>query len=552
VITLKYGRLLEEAFKRPGGEALQRWIDDCPNDLYSALTFEGGGGFRRELEKTVGTDPGIRRILADHDDAALHRLMTNLGGHDMDAVVAAFDAASKTETPTCFVAYTVKGWGLPFAGHKDNHAGLMNIEQMAAYRAAQGIAEGEEWEPFAGLNTADEGQLRALLDAAPYAEHLREKQVAEAVLPVPKITISGASTMSTQEGFGKIMIEVAKSESAFSQRVVTTSPDVTVSTNLGGWVNLTGLFARAPQADVFKDRKLLSALKWVRRPEGQHIELGIAENNLFLMLGALGLADPLFGKRLIPVGTVYDPFVARGLDALNYACYQDARFIVAGTPSGITLAPEGGAHQSVITPLIGMGQPGLTMYEPAYVDELAAILRWSFDHVQQPDGGSVYLRLSTRPLEQLSRRLDADAVVGGAYWLKPPEEGTEVAIIVTGTLAPEAMEAVSRLGERYARIGLLMVTSSDRLHAEWQDDPGSSRIDRLLTPLARDAGLVTVLDGHPATLSWMGAVRGHRIAPLGVSRFGQSGDIPDLYASYGINADAIVAAAERTLARRRP
>ena len=550
VVTLKYGKLLEDAFKRPGGEALRQWIDDCPNDLYSALTFEGGAGFRRELQTDLGGNPAIKRLLTDHDDATLHRLMTNLGGHDMEAVVEAFDAAAASDAPTCFVAYTVKGWSLPFAGHKDNHSGLMNIEQMAAYRAAQGIAEGDEWEPLAGLDEQCAGQLRAFIDDIAYAEHLRAEQSVAAALPVPAIGLSTNGTMSTQEGFGKVMMELGKGGGPLAERIVTTSPDVTVSTNLGGWVNLTGLFARAPHADVFRDRKLLSALKWIRSPEGRHIELGIAESNLFLLLGALGLSESLFGERLIPVGTLYDPFIARGLDALNYACYQDARFIVVGTPSGITLAPEGGAHQSIVTPLIGMGQPGLTMFEPAYVDELVAIMRWSFDHMQQPDGGSVYLRLSTRPIEQLPRTIDTDAVIAGAYWLRPPGEGCEVAIIASGALAPEAIEAVQRLGERHSRVGLMMITSPDRLHADWLADPGNSHIDRLFAPLARDAALVTVVDGHPATLSWLAGVRGQRITPLGISEFGQSGDIPDLYAAYGIDAQSIAAAAEKTLVRR--
>ncbi len=550
VVTLKYGRLLEEAFSRSGGDALRAWIDDCPNDLYSALTFEGGAGFRRELEVALGADPAIRRLLADHDNGSLHRLMTNLGGHDMEAVAAALDAAAKTQTPTCFVAYTVKGWGLPFAGHKDNHSGLMNVEQMAVFRAAQGIAEDEEWEPFAGLTAEESAQLTTLLDAAPYGERLRREDATPEPLPVPTIAVSGVGTMSTQEGFGKAMIEVAKSSSPLAKRIVTTSPDVTVSTNLGGWVNLTGLFARAPQADVFRDRKLLSAQKWMRSPNGQHIELGIAENNLFLMLSALGLSESLFGTRLIPVGTVYDPFIARGLDALNYACYQDARFVLVGTPSGLTLAPEGGAHQSVITPLIGMGQPGLTMFEPAYVDELAAILRWSFDHVQRAEGGSVYLRLSTRPLEQLSRPFDEAAVIEGGYWLRPPSPSADLAVVVSGALVPEAIEAVSHLGERHNGVGLMVVTSADRLHAGWISDPGNAVIDRLLAPLARDASLVSVLDGHPATLSWLGAVRGQRMTPLGVSRFGQSGDLPDLYTTYGLDAAAIEAGAERALARQ--
>ncbi len=550
VVTLKYGRLLRAAFAEPGGEALRRWIDDCPNDLYSALTFEGGAGFRRELEASLGTDLGIQRILAAHDDAALHRLMTNLGGHDMAAVVDAFDEAARGDRPTCFVAYTVKGWGLPFAGHKDNHAGLMNEAQMEAFRRSQGIAPGEEWEAFAGLDGAAAARLRRFIEETPFRRRLAETSPRAPALAVPRLALPAGETLSTQEGFGRLMIELAKSGGPMAERVVTTSPDVTVSTSLGGWVNQVGLFAHTPHSDVFRDRKLLSAQKWVRTPQGRHIELGIAENNLFLLLAALGLAEPLFGQRLLPVGTLYDPFISRGLDALNYACYQDARFLLVATPSGITLAPEGGAHQSVIAPLIGLGQPGLTMFEPAFVDELAAILAWSFGHLQQDDGGSVYLRLSTRPIEQPKRALDEAQAVAGAYWLRAPAPGAEIAVIAAGAVMPEAIQAVARLGERHAKLGLLAVTSADRLHRDWLAEPGASHIDRLLAPLARDAALVTVIDGHPATLSWLGAVRGQRIAPLGVDRFGQSGDIPDLYACYGLDADAIEAAAERTLRRR--
>jgi pyruvate dehydrogenase E1 component len=550
VVTLKYGKLLRAAFAEPGGEALQRWIDDCPNDLYSAITFEGGAGFRRELEASLGTDLGIQRVLASHDDAGLHRLMTNLGGHDMAAVVEAFDEAAKTERPTCFVAYTVKGWSLPFAGHKDNHAGLMNQAQMDSFRAAQAIAPGEEWDLFAGLDQSRARRLNSFLETLPFRRRLAEAPKRAPAFSAPRLALPAGETMSTQEGFGRLMLELARSGGALAERVVTTSPDVTVSTSLGGWVNQVGLYAHTPHSDVFRDRKLLSAQKWVRRPEGRHIELGIAENNLFLLLTALGLSEPLFRERLLPVGTVYDPFISRGLDALNYACYQDARFLLVATPAGITLAPEGGAHQSIIAPLIGLGQPGLTMFEPAFVDELAALLSWSFDHMQQADGGSVYLRLSTRPIEQPKRALDEAAVSAGGYWLREPVPGAEIALVATGPVMPEAIEAVARLGERHARTGLLAVTSADRLHAGWIDEPGASHIDRLLAPLARDAGLVSIIDGHPATLSWIGAVRGQRIQPLGVGEFGQSGDIPDLYRYYGLDAEAIEAAVEKTLRRR--
>ena len=549
VVLLKYGKRLENAFAGPGGDALKLWIDHCPNDLYSALTFEGGSGFRRELLATLGEDTGIKLLLASYDDVSLHRLMTNLGGHDVATVIEAFDCAGNSDQPTCFVAYTIKGWGLPFAGHKDNHAGLMTEAQMEAFRKAQNIVQGEEWEKFGGLDKSAARRLRGFVEALPKKLGLPRRVAEESILPVPTLTLPRADHASTQEGFGRFLFELAKSDSVLARRVVTTSPDVTVSTNLGGWVNQVALFARAPHGDVFRDRKLPSVQRWVHSPQGQHIELGIAENNLFLALSALGLAESIFGARLLPIGTVYDPFIERGLDALNYACYQDARFLLVGTPSGISLAPEGGAHQSIITPLIGMSQPGLTMFEPAFVDELQVIIGWAFDHLQRADGGSVYLRLSTRSIDQPRRTLDPVLATQGGYWLRVPGEQADLAVISVGAVTPEAIEAVARLGERHPRIGLMVITSTDILHRGWLKTPGASVIDGLLNPLRRNSALVTVTDGHPASLSWLGAVRGHRITPLGVSDFGQSGDIANLYAAYGIDADAIEASAEQVLKR---
>ncbi|MGH7032947.1 MAG: 1-deoxy-D-xylulose-5-phosphate synthase N-terminal domain-containing protein, partial [Stellaceae bacterium] len=319
VVTLKYGKRLEAAFAGAGGEALQHWIDNCPNDLYSALTFEGGAGFRRELEAALAGHAGIAQFLRAHDDAALHRLMTNLGGHDMSAVVEAFDSAATDDRPTCFVAYTIKGWGLPFAGHKDNHAGLMTEAQMAQFQAQQGIAEGAEWEKFAGLDAEAARNLAALVARLPEKLGLPRARARAEALPMPALALAAVERASTQEGFGRIMFELAKSSAPLAARIVTASPDVTVSTNLGGWVNQAGVFARERHADLFRDRKLPSLQRWQQAPEGRHIELGIAENNLFLLLAALGLAEPIFGTRLLPVGTLYDPFIARGLDALNYA-----------------------------------------------------------------------------------------------------------------------------------------------------------------------------------------------------------------------------------------
>jgi pyruvate dehydrogenase E1 component len=367
--------------------------------------------------------------------------------------------------------------------------------------------------------------------------------------------------LSTQEGFGRILNDVGRSSGDFARRIVTASPDVTVSTNLGGWVNQRGIFARQRVEDVFRAEHVVSAQRWSQSPEGQHVELGIAENNLFLLLAALGLAGPLFGERLLPIGTLYDPFIKRGLDALNYALYQDARFMLVATPSGLTLAPEGGAHQSIATPLIGMALPGLAAFEPAYVDELAAIMAWGFGHMQASDGGSIYLRLSTRPLAQPKRGLTPDlasAIVKGAYWLVPPAPGAELAIAYAGALAPEAIQAHQELLADLPGAGLLAVTSADRLHADWRAAQAERRggrereahIETLLGDLAPDARLVSVVDGHPLTLSWLGAVGQHPMVSLGVEEFGQSGDIADLYRLHGLDAEAIIDAAAAALLQR--
>lgn len=552
VIVLKYGKALEAAFVEPGGEKLRRWIDECPNSLYSALVYKGGAAWREYLTRDLGDDPGIKALLARHnDDDALARLMTNLAGHDMESVLEAYEDAGSSDRPTVIVAYTIKGHGLPFAGHKDNHAGLMSAEQMAGFRDAMGIAPGREWERLEGVDKPE--AVEAFLAGVPFAK-VFPRRFSPPVIPVPDGFPAPKfdKPASTQEGFGRVLFELAGGDSELAKRLVTTSPDVTVSTNLGGWVNRRGIFDRHARSDTFKSEKVVSAQLWNMNPQGQHVELGIAEHNLFLMLGALGLAGDHYGARLLPVGTLYDPFVNRGLDALTYACYQDARFMVVATPSGITLAPEGGAHQSVGTPLVGMGAPNLLYYEPAFVDELAEVMRWGFAHMQAPDGCSLYLRLSTRPLAQPARR-DArwrEGAVEGAYWLVEPAPGAELAIAYCGPVAPEARAAFDALREEVPGSGLLAIVSPDRLHRDWGVQGQASPIARLLAPLAADAALVTVLDGHAAALSWLGAVRGQIVRPLGVEGFGQSADIPDLYRAKGLDADAIQNAAAAALVAR--
>jgi pyruvate dehydrogenase E1 component len=550
VVTVKYGKRLQAAFARPGGDVLRDWIDACPNDLYAALCFKGGAAWRAHLESDLGRNQAIRSLLDAHDDDALAALMTNLGGHDLEALLEAFHGA-EDDRPHCFIAYTVKGWGLPLAGHKDNHAGLMTPEQMAGFQQSNRVAPGEEWSARAGLEVPP-AALDAFLADVPYRRRLERHDAPD--VPVPEALPQGrrAATTSTQEAFGRIMGELARGDLPLASRIVTTSPDVTVSTSLGGWVGRREVFGRRDHEDVFRAEQVLSPTPWRESRAGQHLELGIAENNLFLNLASLGLAHELFGARLLPVGTLYDPFIARGLDALTYACYQDARFLLVATPSGVTLAAEGGAHQSIGTPLIGMSQPGLTFFEPAFADEVAVVLRWAFAHLQAADGGSVYLRLTTRQLDQPERKATPElsaAVLAGGYWLAPPQPGAELAIACAGAVTPEALEALAAVREDIPGAGLLLVTSADRLHADWRARGRPSDAARLLAPLAGDAALVTVLDGHPATLSWLGSVLGHRVRALGVDRFGQSADLPDLYRVHGLDADAILDACAAALLR---
>src|SRR6202790_5315459 len=525
--------------------------------MYAALCFQGGAAFRRHLQDEIGDQGMVTQLIERRSDDELLALMSNLGGHDMASMVEAFEAVDH-DRPVCFIAYTIKGVGLPFQGHKNNHAGLMTVTQMEKWRAAQNIRPGREWEKFEGL-AQEPAVLETFLADAPFNRD-NQRRLSAPVIEVPeRLSFKPAPQMSTQQGFGLVLNELARGDTELASRIVTASPDVTVSTNLGAWVNRRGLFAKAENADLFRQEKIPSTFNWDYSPKGQHIELGIAEMNLFILLSALGLSHAINGARLLPVGTLYDPFIQRGLDALNYACYQDARFMVAATPSGITLAPEGGAHQSIATPLIGMAQDGLASFEPAFVDELAVIMGWGFRHMQREygEGGSVYLRLSTRTLDQPQRIMTPDlqaVITEGAYWLRRPGPNRGVVIAYTGALAPEAIEATGFIGESRRDVGLLAVTSADRLHGGWtaarnlrRDRRGVqhlSHIEKLLAPLPRDCGLVTVIDGHPAALGWLGSVRGHRVEALRVEHFGQTGTIADLYRHHGIDANAIIDAAE--------
>lgn len=561
VVRIKHGALQRAAFEEPGGDRLRDWIDACPNQEYSALTFMGGAVWRKRLMDDLGDQGDVSALIDRRSDDELAALMENLDGNCVSTMADTFDAIDH-DRPTCFLAYTIKGWGTPIAGHKDNHGGLMNKTQFKAWQQHMGVREGQEWDRLAGVKDAD--ALAAFLADIPFFAS-GPRRFSDAKIDVPSIDFSGAGEISTKAAFGKILDDLSKGDSDLAARIVTTSPDVTGTTGLASWVNRRKLFARSEQADAFIEHRIPSTAKWAFTPDGQHIELGIAEMNLFLLLGAAGLSHSLFGKRLLPIGTVYDPFVHRGLDALNYACYQDARFMIVGTPSGVTLAPEGGAHQSIGTPLTGMSQDGLASFEPAFADELAVIMEWAFDYMQRdgegdPDertwlrdetGGSVYLRLTTNPLEQPGKRHDdafRQGAIDGAYWLRRPGPNCDVVIAYQGAVASEAIRAAGMIGEARRDIGVLAITSADRLNAGWTaaqrarsrgNAKASSHIETLLSELPPHCKIVTAIDGHPATLAWLGGVAGHQTISLGVEHFGQTGAIGDLYKHHGIDAVSI-------------
>jgi pyruvate dehydrogenase E1 component len=549
-IELRYGKRLAAALK--AHPAVADWLDALPNADLSALLYQGGAACRTRLDKDLGKQAAA--FLKAYDDDTLAALMSDLGGHCMETLIEAFDAA-QDDVPTLFVAWTVKGFGLPFAGHKDNHAGLMNPTQMTALRDSMGVAEGQEWAPLAGVGANARPGVEALIERSQVMRDKRERVFG--TVEIPAIPAPTGDEQATQAAFGRILLDLAKSGHPLADRILTTSPDVTVSTNLGAWVNQRGLFKRRDMADIFAQAKIASAQKWSASNQGQHIELGIAESNLFLMLAAAGLSGDLFGQRLFPIGTLYDPFIARGLDSLNYACYQDARFLLVATPSGITLGPEGGAHQSINPPLIALGQPGLRHYEPAFADELAAMMEEAFRLIDNPAGESTYLRLSTRAIAQVERANDdwkADALAGG-YWLREPGPNAEAAIVAMGAVMPEALAAHEELSADIPGLGLLAVTSPNLLHRgwtaaqakRWQGESAPSHAETLLSRLAANAGLVTLADAAPASLSWLGGVLGHRVAPLGVERFGQTGNLADLYAAYRLDGSAITEAIAEVL-----
>jgi pyruvate dehydrogenase E1 component len=553
VIELRWGARLRALFGRPGGERLRARLEGLGNAEYQSLLRMPPGAVRKPVTTTPAgeTDPGLDRLLADVSDEALAALVADVGGHDLPSILAAYEEAGRPRQGPCVIlADTIKGWGYPFAGDPMNHSALLTQAQLDELRAALGVAPGEEWAGFAPGSAEAELIGRA---TGPYAPPARDD--APAVPDALEETYPPQS--STQEALGRILGRLSRLP--IGDRVVTLSADVSVTTHLAGWINRRGVYFPRPKPGFVAEGP--QAVQWRESPEGQHVELGIAEHNLFLALGAFGLTHGLSGRTLLPIGTLYDPFVSRGLDALYHALYAGGRFIVAATPSGVSLSPEGGAHQSVITPGIGIALPAITYYEPTFAQDLEWILLETLHRLMNREEAaeSLYLRLSTKPIEQALAPAPSpalrDAVLRGGYRLVDARrqpgydaEDNAVHIFAAGVMVPEAVEASQALAREGICASVFAVTSPDLLHRGLR----AARPYLLDMVSADEEGVpvVSVLDGHSHGLAFLGGALGVPQIPLGVDDFGQSGARRDLYRHYGIDAAAMAAAAHSLLARR--
>lgn len=546
VLTVKYGRLLDELFGRPGGDTLRRRIDEMANPEYQRLLRCTPAQLRDRLP---GDSAELAGLIAGLDDATLYAAIRNLGGHDFAALGDALGAIDDSR-PTVIFAYTLKGYGLASEGHPQNHSSLLSGEQLAQLAADVGASVDAPWARF------DAGSPAADLCAS-VAARLRREPVEVAPVPVLPTDIGRTPTgrATTQAALGRALLDLTREAPEAAARVVTLCPDVSSSTNLGGWVNKVGVWSAAERQDWFADDPE-TILHWRERPTGQHLELGIAETNLVGLLGEFGATWSRWGQPLLPIGVLYDPFVERALEPWSFGIYAGGQSILVGTPSGVSLAPEGGAHQSISTPSVGLEQPGCISYEPAFAIDVEWTLLAALSRLGRPDGSSAYLRLSTRPVDQTLAAVPADPaarerrrrqVVAGAYPIVRCAGKPAVTIAAMGAVLPEALAAADRLAQLGAPADVVCVTSAglvfDAVQARAGRGSGESWVLDAALPARRAAPLVTVLDGHPHTLAFLAGINQVRGVHLGVSRFGQSGDLEQVYRYHGLDADAIVAAA---------
>ncbi|WP_234808497.1 transketolase-like TK C-terminal-containing protein [Mycolicibacter terrae] len=548
VIVVTFGSLLRRLFAQPGGSALRTRLLEMPNPEYQRLLRCNPETLRTRLPGDGADADAISGLIADLDDATLTDAISNLGGHDLEALRAAY-AQIDDARPTVIIAYTVKGYGLPSQGHPQNHSSLLTVEQFRRLAADLGANPEKPWDRFEPDSPA--GLLCAMAAAR---LHRREPDhVAPPLVPTDiGRTPKGVST--TQAALGRALLDLTREAPQVARRVVTVSPDVSSSTNLAGWLNKVGVWSPTERPDWFADDPE-TIMHWREKPTGQHIELGIAEVNLVGLMSELGATWSRWGHALFPIGVLYDPFVERALEPWSFGIYAGGQSILVGTPSGVSLAPEGGAHQSIKTPSIGIEQPGCVSYEPAFAIEVEWSLLEAISRLGHPGGSSSYLRLSTRPVDQTLAAVPSDPaarerrrrqVLAGAYTLRPVNR-PQVQLVGMGAMITETLEAADRLAESGIRAEVVCVTSPSRLFDAIQARRGlcdaPTWVLEQVFPAARSAPMVVVLDGHPHTLAFLSAVNQVPIVALGATRFGQSGDLDEVYRYQGIDTDSIVRAA---------
>jgi pyruvate dehydrogenase E1 component len=549
--AVKYGNRLRDLFGHPGGEQLRQRIDTMTNEEYQHVLRSPAAELRDRVAGSDRERGAILRLVSGIDDAALAAAIRDLGGHDLSDLLEAFAEADQVrDRPSVIFAYTIKAWSLPTEGHPGNHSALLNPDQWRQLAAKLGADPDDPWARF------EPGSREGQVCEEAASRLRRPDEDRTTVVSVPRdFGRNYTIRESTQQTFGRLLIELHRSAPQVAARVVTVSPDVASSTNLSGWINRVGVWNVADRPDWFADdRERL--LKWQESQLGQHIELGIAEVNLVGLLSELGSVWSRCGEPLLPIGTIYDPFVTRALEPWSFGIYSGGQSILVGTPSGVTLAPEGGAHQSVITPSVGIEQPGCVAWEPAFSQDLEWTLLEALSRLGRPDGTSSYFRLSTRPLDQALSATPTDAaerearrraVLQGGYLLRRSDTAPQVTLVGVGVVMPEVLTAAERLSADGVACDVVCLTSADLVFRAVQARQGLGAGDpavlESLFPPERAAPLVTVLDGHPHTLSFLGTINATSVANLGVSDFGQVGEIDDLYRHFGIDADTIVGAA---------
>ena len=561
VIEAKYGKELQRVFAQEKGELLKNAIDDMPNEVYQRLLRVPADILREWIPKTSKFPKDLEKFIGQWNDKELQSLIRNLGGHDFEMLREAFTESDSIEGPRVVFAYTLKGWNLPIVGDPQNHSAMLNSNQMEELRESLNVDIGDDW-PNISEDSEEYNYCKEIGESYKRVEEQKSNLNSFEIPKEFKHVYRG--NMSTQQSFGLVLTDISRIGNEISDRVVTVSPDVASSTNLGGWINKVNVWARGDRG-VMPQEIEKRALDWQESPKGKHIELGISENNLFMMLGQLGLSYEIENQILFPIGTVYDPFVRRGLDAFFQGIYSGAKFIVVGTPSGVSLSPEGGAHQSIITPSIGIELPEVDFYEPCFAQELEWIILNSMEKILARDK-STYLRLSTRRIDQSlfsipddfeSREVLRKQIISGAYLIIDRRDDIKydvnlnvVNIFASGVMVPEAIKASNKLIEEGLFANVINVTGAGPLYRSFQSstnaifEGGNSNlfINNILSSDDTKAPIVSIVDGHSHSLAWLGGALKTSIIPLGVSNFGQSGLPSELYKENNIDSDSIIEA----------